>query len=184
MDLHKHLADRNLDESLYSKIWFNYDENCVTFPLWNLSGQLVGYQQYRPYAPKERENDPKESRYYTYHRSRVSGLRQNVMWGLESLRLRSDILVVVEGVFDACILHRIGIPSVALLNGSSEPSEDWLYSTGRKIYKVEDNQGKKGNSHKNNLGPHENVTLPMDRGDMGECTLLDAKSMFSFILYK
>ena len=88
-----HLHSRYFSMNLH-RAWL--DEGVATFPLWNLSGQLVGYQQYRPFADKKAKNDPREGRYFT----RLSRDRVGV-WGLESWQF-SDVLFLCEGVFDAC----------------------------------------------------------------------------------
>ena len=59
MDVKKHLTERYLNPDLYTVSW---DDETACFALWNLSGQWVGYQQYRPFAPKTARNDPKRLR--------------------------------------------------------------------------------------------------------------------------
>lgn len=155
----KHLVDRHLNPSLYT-IWEDSSEGLFTFPLWNLSGQLVGYQQYRPYGTKDKKNHPREGRYYTY----VSGKKDSrkiAVWGLESFNFRDDILVICEGIFDACRLHSYGIPCVAVLSSSDKGIGQWLASLGRKIYKVEDASGSK-------LGPWGVLKCP--ENDLGDCS--------------
>lgn len=94
------------------------------FGLWNLSGQLVGYQQYKPFAPKTRSNHPKESRYYTYY-SKEAGLGKTTAWGLETLR-RDLPVFLCEGIFDACRLHKVGLPALALLGSDPVHLRQWL----------------------------------------------------------
>ncbi len=65
MDLRQHLADRYFDTNLHPA-WFDRAGEVVTFPMWNLSGELVGYQTYRPNGDKKKFNNPHEGRYYTY----------------------------------------------------------------------------------------------------------------------
>jgi hypothetical protein len=85
-------------------------EDTATVPLWNLSGQLVGYQQYRPNASKEAKNDPREGRYFTrLARDRVG------VWGLESWSF-SDTLFLCEGVFDACKVTWLGYSALAVFS--------------------------------------------------------------------
>lgn len=169
MDLKRHLQDRHLDISKYDGIQFGDD--FVIFPLWNLSGQFVGYQQYRPDASKERKNDPREGRYYTsLHGDK--GNKPLAVWGLESLSYDSSYLVVVEGIFDACRLHNFNIPCVAALTSNTKHLRGWLTSLGRKIYKVEDDHGSK-------LGPYKNLGIPSGRGDLGESTDEEIKEMLN-----
>ena len=93
MTVLQNLRSRYFDMNLHT-VWVDEDEGVATFPLWNLSGQLVGYQQYRPSANKKKDNHPKMSRYFTYRKNRVVGV-----WGLESWNL-SDTLFVTEGTTD------------------------------------------------------------------------------------
>ena len=103
MDVRKHLLERGLNPELYTVSW---DEETACFALWNLSGQWVGYQQYRPFAPKTCHNDPREGRYFTWAKNRLA------VWGLETWDFRQDLLFVTEGVFDACKLHNLGLPEI------------------------------------------------------------------------
>lgn len=121
-ELRAHLAERHMDTSIYNAVWFG--EDVVVFGLWNLLGQLVGYQQYRPYAPKSRCNDPKDSRYFTFC-SKEGGRGAVTAWGLETVRYDKAILLC-EGIFDACRLHSIGIPALALLGSDPVHLREWL----------------------------------------------------------
>jgi hypothetical protein len=150
--------NRHLEIERYNGVYIS--DNVTCFTLWNLSGQMCGYQQYRPSATKDKKNNPRDSRYYTS----VHGKRNEkpiAIWGLESLDYRSDVLVIVEGIFDACRFHNHNIPSVALLSSSWKPYSSWLFCIGRKIYKGEDESG-------SGLGPFTNLECP--EKDFGECT--------------
>lgn len=159
--LNEHLKERHLQIDRYNGIMITNEESII-FPLWNLSGQMVGYQQYRPNASKDKKNNPREGRYYTsIHGNKYN--KQIGMWGLESYHYNNKVLVITEGIFDCCRLHNLNIPAVALLSSSSGFYKNWLTSTGRKIYKVED-------SHGSLLGPYENLNIPYYRNDIGDCT--------------
>lgn len=84
MNLTEHLKARHLDFNLHRPM-LDEEEGVVTFYLWNLSGQLVGYQQYRPKGEKRPQNNPKEGKYYTYR-----GLPTLAVWGVESLKYLGD----------------------------------------------------------------------------------------------
>lgn len=124
----KHFKDRKLDPKRYNVSW---DVDVATFLLFNLSGQIVGYQQYRPFAPKTMNNDPHLGRYYTYV-SKIHGLPGNrkanelACWGLETFNYRQDILFITEGIFDSCVLHNFGFPSIALLTNDPKQFSGWL----------------------------------------------------------
>lgn len=121
-ELREHLANRNMDVSLYSGVWFG--DEVVVFGLWNLMGQLVGYQQYRPYAPKTQSNDPRLGRYYTLC-SKQGGRGIVTAWGLETVKPDKPVLLC-EGIFDACRLHKVGIPALAVLGSDPVHLEEWL----------------------------------------------------------
>ena len=160
MNLHHHLIERYLNTNRYSGVMV-FDD-VIIFPMWNLSGMMVGYQQYRPGADKTRKNDPRDGRYYTsVHGDKYS--KPIAIWGLESFDYRGDILVITEGIFDASRFHNMGIPAVALLSSSYKHYRNWLTSTGRKVYKVEDDHG-------SSLGTYQNLLIPEGRNDVGECT--------------
>lgn len=135
MTVYDHLLTRHLDMRLH-RVWVAEELGCASFPLWNLSGQLLGYQRYRPHASKALNNDPREGRYFTRV---VNG--NTAAWGLESWNL-SDTLFLVEGLFDAARLTSRGYSAVAVF--SNEPSKntrEWLYAacSNRRVVAVCDN---------------------------------------------
>lgn len=169
LKMFKHLKDRHLQVARYSGIMVC--EDVVVFPLWNLSGQFVGYQQYRPGASKERRNNPREGRYYTsLHGDKNE--KPLAVWGLETFHYDSRYLVIVEGVFDAVRLHNQGVPCVAVLSSDTKHLRNWLNSLGRKIYKVEDDHGSK-------MGPYTNLPIPPGRADLGECSEDEIKEVLN-----
>lgn len=120
MNVLNHLHSRHLDTNLH-RVWVDEDVKVATFPLWNLSGQLVGYQQYRPRASKERKNDPRDGRYFTRLKDAKIGV-----WGLESYHL-SNTLFITEGIFDAARISYFGYAAVATLsNDLATPTARWL----------------------------------------------------------
>lgn len=117
MEILAHLKTRGLDPDLYSISW---DSETVCFMLFNLSGKIVGYQQYRPGALKRASNDPKDSRYFTWAPKAIA------VWGLETYHWRSDVLFFTEGIFDACKLHNLGLPAVAVLSNDPKKMRPWV----------------------------------------------------------
>lgn len=119
----EHLKSRGLNPQRYSSV--TVDSDSVTFPLWNLSGQMVGYQVYKPKAEKNHKLEPKDQRYYTYV-SRFGGKGPALaVWGLETVD-NSKPLYLVEGVFDACRLHNLGLSAVAVLSCDPKHLKSWL----------------------------------------------------------
>lgn len=90
----KHLLSRNYDPSRYVNQVLDFENEVLIVYLSNLSGQFVGYQQYRANVLEKKLNDPTQSRYFTYSQRGV-----NACWGVETLNPSQDILYVVEGVF-------------------------------------------------------------------------------------
>ena len=129
MTVQQHLESRYLDLNLH-RTWIAEELGCAVFPLWNLSGQIVGYQRYRPNASKEKNNDPREGRYFTRVKEGKVGV-----WGLESWHL-SDTLFITEGVFDACRITARGYSAIGLLSFDvSATTKRWLW-TVRKFRRV------------------------------------------------
>ena len=118
--LEKHLIDRNMNPSLYS-VGFDLEEGIVTFFLYNFSGQIIGYQKYNPNATKEKRNHPKEGRYYTYLPKKTDGV-----FGLEVLNSELRTIYIVEGIFKAATLHRLGYNAIAVLGNSPKRLKPWF----------------------------------------------------------
>lgn len=130
-----HLKSRHLNSEKYH---MSYDNELVTFYLYNLSGQLVGYQNYRPGAPKTLNNDPKEGRYYTYSLKTEGhpGNRKTyslAVWGLETIHYTPNVLFLTEGIFDACRLHNLGLSAIAMLSNDPKGFRSWLHTMKDKL---------------------------------------------------
>jgi len=161
--LAEHLLDRHFDVSRYTSTVDEEDQN-VSVLLWNLSGQAVGYHQYRPDKPKEARNDPKDARYYTYLRHKKE--RRISMFGLETLHYSPGILFLTEGIFDACRFHNAGYSACATLSNDPKHLTQllWILSFTRLIVAVcdDDPAGKK-------LAKHANVSFnPGNGNDCGD----------------
>jgi hypothetical protein len=131
--LHQHLLTRHVDFAVHKAV---VDElnRVATFYLYNLSGELVGYQEYRPDSEKLQSNDPR-GRYHTYRRSDTVAL-----FGVETLSQSSGPVFLVEGIFDAVRLTGRGASALAVL--SNNPGRDvgnFLYALGRTVVAVCDN---------------------------------------------
>ena len=129
-----HLKRRHLDVNLHRPM-VDEDARVATFFLYNLSGQVVGYQQYRPEGDKKPGNNPKLGKYFTYKKQPTLAV-----WGVESLHLTPHVLFLTEGVFDAARVTERGFSCVAAL--SNDPSPDlrnWLSMLNRVVVAVCDN---------------------------------------------
>jgi hypothetical protein len=134
MNVTQHLKDRHVNLDLH-RFLLDEENQVATALLYNLSGQVVGYQMYRPGADKTARNDPREGRYYTH---KTEGTL--VVFGVESLHLTPNLVFLVEGVFDAARLSLRGFSALAVL--SNNPTKDlkgFLKCLNRKVVVIYDN---------------------------------------------
>lgn len=133
MDLVKHLLTRHYDPSRYVNQVLDFENEVLTVYLPNLSGQLVGYQQYRPNVKEKRTNHPSEARYFTYTQRGV-----NACWGLETLDPDKRTVYLVDGIFKASSLHMLGYNALALLTSNPKPMKSWLNSLPNRLIGIGD----------------------------------------------
>ena len=158
MDLKQHLQSRHLDLDLHRPM-VDDAEGVATFYLYNLSGQLVGYQQYRPTGDKKPNNNPKLGKYYTYRKQPTLAV-----WGVESLHLTPNVVFLCEGVFDAARLTKRGYSALAVLSNNPSPDlRNWLTCLNRRVVAVCDNDvaGRK-------LAKFGDVVLFTEEKDLGD----------------
>ena len=161
MSVLENLQSRRLNLKIHS-VWIDEDEGVATFPLWNLTGQMIGFQQYRPTTTKKKNNHPRDSRYFTYRKNRVIGV-----WGLESWRF-SDTLFVTEGVFDACRLTDLGYSAIATLSNDVDDSlKSWLWTVrkSRRVIAVCDND-----AAGRRLAKCGHISHVVESGDLGDAS--------------
>lgn len=123
--LSNHLTSRYCDVSKYS-VFLDEEERVATFLLFNLSGQIVGIQKYRPEGAKKSES-PENSKYFTM--AGIEGIeskRKLAVFGLESINTETAVLYVVEGIFDAARLHSLGLSAIAVLSNSPNRLKNFL----------------------------------------------------------
>lgn len=125
MNMQDHLRSRWFDTTLYPNV--TVAEESATFPLWNMSGQMVGFQSYNPHLPKLHVDDPTLARYFTWvTKPCASKNGELAVWGLETVHWADPVLFLTEGVFDACRLHWNGLPAVAVLSNNPVHLVGWL----------------------------------------------------------
>lgn len=130
----EHLKDRHLDVDLHRPM-VDEVERVATFFLYNLTGQLVGFQQYRPEGDKKPNNNPLLGKYYTYRKQPTLAV-----WGVESLFLSPNVVFVCEGLFDAARLTERGFSALAVLsNNPNSDLKNWLTCLNRQVVAVCDN---------------------------------------------
>ena len=100
------------EELIACGAWADEKEHLVTFPLYNVSGQMTGFQEYRPKAGKQKNNVRGESRYWTYM------TKGNLAyWGQHSFN-GAPVLFLTEGFMDAARLTSLGCQAVATLSNN------------------------------------------------------------------
>ena len=167
---------RELNPKLYHscKVY----EDFLWLPLWNLSGQLVGYQTYRPDRPKNDHTlKPSELKYYTqlskeeetwyFRNGKTKTLKSSKLtaFGLDLLSRHAvlpKLCFLVEGVFDAVPFHNLGLNCLGLLGVASKPNNDLLNllrSLGYHLVAVceDDKAGK-------NLSKYADTSLYLENG--------------------
>lgn len=167
MTMLDHLKSRGITNP--ERYRFYYDDEVASFCLFNLSGQFVGYQQYRPSADKTRKNDPKLGRYYTYTKRGPENSTYLAVWGMETYYYRTDVLFITEGIFDAVKLHNQGLPAIAALANDPKQMRPWLRILGqtRTIIGVCDNDAA-GMKLKNSVDKSILLKDDKDLGDMAD----------------
>lgn len=174
-----HLEERNLNLNLYNNVFVSEEENLVVFYLWNLMGQMVGFQQYRPHKDKmNKELQPRELRYFTYlSKEEETNTHSLVAWGLELLNPKQKRVFVVEGVFDAVKLHNLGLNALAVLSCDPKQLKGWLFSMGYEVVPVceDDKAGKKLAK----LSSNGDVVYLENGQDLGDMTQKDVNELFS-----
>lgn len=139
-DIIIHLKKRGIDPEK-TKVIIDEETEDTYFYLYNLSGQLVGYQKYNPNYPKINTNNPKLAKYFTHSTENMISV-----WGLESLNLNDEFIFLVEGIFDAARIQESGYPALALLcNNPDKSLKSWLKTLPQKKIVIYDNDeaGKK-----------------------------------------
>lgn len=134
MNLREHLTERHFIPELYNNIVVDEESEILTVYLNNLSGQFTGYQQYNPNSTNKRTNFKDEARYYTY---RTDG--QIAVWGLELLNPSNPVCFVVEGIFKAAVLHRLGYNAIAVLCNNPIQMRSWFKAMPYNLFAIGDN---------------------------------------------
>lgn len=157
------LLERGVDLSRV-RVHLDTELNLASFMLFNLSGELVGYQRYNPNADKLKSN-ALDGRYYTY----VIGEKKNkkiAVWGVENID-DTNILFITEGIFDAIKIQNAGYPVIATLSSDPKHLKNWLKLLNKTIIAVCDRDD---NNTGNKLAKFADlsVLVPAPYKDVGE----------------
>lgn len=131
-DIPQHLNRRGIDTEK-TQLIMDEESGDTYFFLYNLTGQMVGYQKYNPLYDKKGQNskslgDPKKTKYYNWvgdeHR-----IKKIAVWGLESYNWNDKYLFITEGIFDAARAHQAGYPAIAVLCNDPNPQLGYWLKT-------------------------------------------------------
>ena len=125
-----HLKERGIDVEK-TRVILDEKIGDVYFFLYNLSGQMVGYQKYNPNYKKKGQNsthadDPRLVKYFCWV-GEESINRKIAVWGLETYSYTDKYIFITEGIFDIARAHEAGYPGVAVLCNDPNPQlKYWL----------------------------------------------------------
>lgn len=158
-----HLKSRYLNFELHRPM-LDEVNNVATFYLWNLSGQMTGFLQYRPDGTKSVNNDRDLGKYFHYTSKGCNSLS---LFGVESLYLSPNVVFLTEGMFDAARLTEKGYSALALLcNDSNNDLKNFLKLLDRKVVAVCDND--KAGKKLAKFGHYSVVCEDKDLGDSSD----------------
>lgn len=130
--IREHLESRFMSIDIH-RPYIDEENQLAYFWIYNVTGQLVGYQRYNPTGDKNyKTGNPK---YHTY--GALNTLR---VWGLETVKKDDSVIFATEGIFDVCRLTRHGLSGIATMTNS--PTSDflnWKYMMNRKFVLISDN---------------------------------------------
>lgn len=161
MNIREHLLSRKVNFEIHSPI-LDEENEIATFLLYNLSGQIVGYQQYNPNGEKKVFNCKAKSKYYTYRKSPTVAL-----FGIETLALSTGPVFLTEGLFDAARISYYGKSVLATLcNHPPKDYQNFLQCLHRPIVVIcdNDNAGYKLSKY----GDYVEIPNEKDLGDESE----------------
>lgn len=168
-DLKQHLKERFVNFDVHRP--FIDEQECkATFLLYNLSGKIVGKQQYNPNAGKSKSNDV----YGRYITIRTEFQNTQTVFGLETFNWHSTkTIFVTEGIFDATRITWFNDECcISLLGNSTNPKEgykSWLKSLGRKTVAVCDSD--RAGLQLVKLTDCAIILDPKHGKDLGECSI-------------
>ena len=128
LDIFSHLKGRGIDTKK-TRVIVDEQTSDVYFFLYNLSGQMVGYQKYNPLYKKTGQSsldDPRLAKYFNWVGDEGDG-KKIAVYGLESVDFKDKYLFITEGIFDIARVHESGYPGIAVLcNNPSDSLKSWL----------------------------------------------------------
>lgn len=169
-DMTEHLRGRGIDPNK-TRVIIDEETGDSFFFLYNLSGEMVGYQKYNPNYEKINKV-PQLAKYFTWVTDEGRG-KKLAVWGLESLEMTHEYVFIVEGIFDAARIQEAGHPAIAVLcNDPSDSLTEWLFTLPQKKIVIYDND--KAGRKLRRVGDFS-YTVPTGK-DVNDLTPEEAKS--------
>lgn len=149
----------------------DHDLELFTRYIYNLSGQIVGYQAYNWQADKKPRNDV-NGRYWTWLSKPDDKTTAIGVMGLEHVRW-GEALYLVEGQFEQATAAAYGLNCVAVLTNNPKHLKNWLFSYPGKVVALcqDDTAG-----HKLANLADRSVMLPKDLDEMSKEEVLSLLS--------
>lgn len=161
-----HLKERHLDIKKYPSLHISEEYGKAYFYLYNLSGMIVGYQCYTPSLPKRMNKaEDCDRRYHTYI-TKSAGMIMLTAFGLDILDTTKKEIFLVEGIFDACRLHNLGLNALALLCSDVSFLKEHLMSMGYKLIPV--CEGDEAGLKLATLATHKEIIYLEEGYDLGD----------------
>lgn len=125
----EHLKERDFSESF--PVFIDTEGDVAYFPLFNLSGKMVGYQRYNPKGIKGKDSykvPTEERKYYSYitKENPEKNIPHIAVYGLHTLDKRPFVFIV-EGVFDAAKLMNLNLPVIAVMANDPKPLKNFFF---------------------------------------------------------
>lgn len=163
------LLNRGLDPDKINVI-IDEDSQVATFLLYNMSGQIVGYQTYRPGRPKVGQGiSPEMAKYFT-HVTSAGRSKKIAVWGIEHVNPEDSRLYVAEGIFDAIKIVNTGRSAIAILTRNPKFVKDWFQILNMQIVGMLDNDEPSRSDVKRGLWEYVDEVhfTPDPYGDLGD----------------
>lgn len=147
-DILQHLRDRGVDPEK-TEVIMDAENGMATFILYNLSGQLVGYQRYNPRGYKKDHDNTMTAKYYTYVTKEDNKTPKMAVWGVDNIDKDLPYLFITEGIFDAIKVKNAGYPVVAVLSNNPKHLKPWFAILHKRIIAIiQNDENKAGNALK------------------------------------
>jgi len=180
LDIKQHLSDRGLDTDK-THVIIDEESGDTFFFLYNLSGEMIGYQKYNPNYVKKgqgKSENPRNVKYYNWIGDEEKG-KKIAVWGLESYNFTDEYLFITEGIFDVIRIHEAGYPGIAVLcNDPSDQLKNWLRTLPQTKIVIYDNDSAGQKLRK--LGDYS-YSVPAGK-DLNDMTQEDANKFLDEII--